>query len=216
MRLSELMKQYRKYHHISARSFAKQAGFSNAYISLLENDRISSPSLEALNAIAKAMGMSLDTMLRSIEDMEVNLSKEPGVMDVIKNAVPMPETKCVPMLGAVSCGEPIYKEELYGEYYLVDKGIQADFCLKAQGDSMINARIHDGDIVFIYQQHDVENGQIAAVLVNGEAKLKYFYRYQDMVVLRSANPSYKEMTYTKDELNSIRVLGRAVAFQSSL
>lgn len=216
MRLSELMKQYRKDHHISARSFAKQAGFSNAYISLLENDRISSPSLEALNAIAKAMGMNLDTMLRSIEDMEVNLSKEPGVVDVIKNAVPVPETKRVPMLGAVSCGEPIYTEEQCGEYYLVDKGIQADFCLKAQGDSMSNARIHDGDIVFIYQQSDVENGQIAAVLVNGEAKLKYFYRYQDMVVLRPANPSYKEMTYTKDELNSIRVLGRAVAFQSSL
>lgn len=216
MTLSELMKQYRKEHRLSARAFARQAGFSNAYISLLENDRIQSPSLEALNAVAKAMGMSLDTMLRTIEDMDVSLSKEPDVMDMIKNAVPMPEMNRVPMLGSVACGEPIYADEQYGEYYSVDSSIHADFCLKAQGDSMINARIYDGDVVFIHQQPDVENGQIAAVLIDDEATLKYFYRYGDMVVLRPANPAYKEMTYTKDELNSIRVLGRAVAFQSSL
>ncbi len=216
MTLSELMKKYRKEHHLSARAFARQAGFSNAYISLLENDRIQSPSLEALNAIAKTMGMSLDTMLRSIEDMEVSLSKEPDVMDMIKNAVQIPQMKRVPMLGSVACGEPIYADEQYGEYYPIDSSIHADFCLKAQGDSMIDARIYDGDVVFIQQQPEVENGQIAAVLIGDEATLKYFYKYGDTVVLRPANSNYKEMIYKEDDLNDIRIIGRAVAFQSHL
>lgn len=81
---------------------------------------------------------------------------------------------------------------------------------------MINARICDGDIVFIQASPEVDNGQIAAVAIDDEATLKYFYQYGDTVVLRPANPKYEEMTYTDDDLNRIRILGRAVAFQSGL
>ncbi|WP_304747970.1 helix-turn-helix domain-containing protein [Dubosiella newyorkensis] len=218
MKLSELIKMYRAERHLSARAFAKQTGFSNAYISLLENDKVPSPSLEALNSIALAMGMSLDSMLRQVDDMNVRLSEEKSRNDLsgIKGILPIPESRQVPMLGAIACGEPIYMDEERGEYYPLDTKIHADFCLRAEGDSMTGARICDGDIVFIQAVPEVENGSIAAVAIDDEATLKYFFQYGDTVVLRPANPKYQEMTYSQDDLNRVRVLGRAVAFQSGL
>ncbi|WP_286503234.1 LexA family protein [Faecalibaculum rodentium] len=118
--------------------------------------------------------------------------------------------------GAVACEEPIYMDEVRGEYYPMDSSIHADFCLRAQGDSMTGARIYDGDIIFIQSSPVVENGQIAAVAVDDEATLKYFYQYGDTVVLRPANAKYGEMTYSREDLDHLRILGRAVAFQSGL
>ena len=61
------------------------------------------------------------------------------------------------------------EKELYVE---AGANIHADFCLKAKGDSMIGARIYDGDIVFIRKQEMVNNGEIAAVMIDDEATLK--------------------------------------------
>ena len=94
--------------------------------------------------------------------------------------------------------------------------VNADFVLKVHGDSMTGARIHDGDLVFIRQQPEVENGEIAAVAIGDEATLKRFYRYGDMVVLRGENPEFKELTFSGEELEQLRVLGKAVAFQSDI
>lgn len=81
---------------------------------------------------------------------------------------------------------------------------------------MMGARIHDGDIVFIKQQPIVDNGQIAAVLIENEATLKRFYYDQasDTVQLMAENPSYAPIVKMKSDLNDIRILGRAIAFQS--
>lgn len=82
------------------------------------------------------------------------------------------EVQRVPLLGRIACGEPILADESFECYVEVGTRIRCDFCLKAHGDSMVNARIHDGDIVFIRQQDAVENGEIAAVLIDDEATLK--------------------------------------------
>ena len=129
---------------------------------------------------------------------------------------PIPRAKKVPMLGSVACGIPIYMEEEHGEYFPVSPDLQVDFCLRAQGDSMNGATIKDGDIVFIQSTPKVENGQIAAVAINDEATLKYFYQYGDTVVLRPANSNYKELIYRGKELDNLRILGRAVVLQSRL
>ena len=92
--------------------------------------------------------------------------------------------------------------------------IKADFVLIAKGDSMTGARINDGDLVFIRIQQTVENGEIAAVAIDDEATLKRFYKYGDLIVLRSENPEYPEMQFTPDSGHEIRILGKAVAFQS--
>lgn len=73
-----------------------------------------------------------------------------------------------PLLGNIACGEPIFANEERELYVEAGANIQADFCLRAKGDSMIGARIYDGDIVFIKQQPMVEDGEIAAVLIEDE------------------------------------------------
>ena len=96
--------------------------------------------------------------------------------------------------------------------------IHADFCLKAKGDSMIGARIYDGDIVFIRKQEMVDDGEIAAVLIGDEATLKrvQYNPEENELLLFAENPKYKTMRYTGEELNHIRILGKAVAFQSDI
>lgn len=130
------------------------------------------------------------------------------------------ELKRFPLLGEIACGVPIYANEDRESYVMAGTNIQADFCLKAKGNSMINARIHDGDIVFIRKQDIVENGEIAAVVVNNdnEATLKRFYYYREkcMVILKAENPAVEDMIFTNEELDNFYVLGKAVAFQSDV
>ena len=81
---------------------------------------------------------------------------------------------------------------------------------------MINARINDGDIVFIQSCEIVDNGQIAAVSINNEATLKrvYYYPEKNKLVLSPENPKYEPFVYTNEELDDIRILGKAVMFLS--
>lgn len=124
----------------------------------------------------------------------------------------------LPMLGTIACGEPIFANEDRESYVMVGTEIRADFCLKCQGDSMINARIHDGDIVFIRKQDIVDNGEIAAVIIDDEATLKrfYYYKEQNMVILRPENSKYKDIILTGEQLERVKVLGKTVAFQSDV
>lgn len=122
------------------------------------------------------------------------------------------------MLGKIACGEPIWADEDKESYIMAGMDIKADFCLTAQGDSMINARINDGDIVFIVKQPIVDNGDIAAVIIDNEATLKRWYYYKDdnKLMLVAENPKYPPLVYINEELNSVRCLGKAVYFMSSL
>lgn len=130
------------------------------------------------------------------------------------------ELKRFPMLGEIACAKPIFANEDRESYIMAGTDIKADFCLKAKGDSMINARICDGDIVFIRKQDIVDNGEIAAVVINNdnEATLKRFFYYaeKNMVILKSENPAFEDMIFLNDELNNFHVLGKAVAFQSDV
>lgn len=156
--------------------------------------------------LAKALNVS-PSWLMGLDDTET----EP----LPPNCFPI-EKKKFPLLGNIACGEPIFADEDFEGYVEAGADIDADFCLRASGDSMIGARIHDGDIVFIKQQSTVDNGQIAAVLIGNEATLKRFYYDQasDTVQLMAENPSYAPIVKMKSDLNDIRILGRAIAFQS--
>ena len=94
--------------------------------------------------------------------------------------------------------------------------IQADFALRCKGDSMIGARILDGDIVYIRQQPDVDDGEIAAVLIDNEATLKRVYKMPGRLQLRAENPAFLPINLEGDELETVRILGKAVAFKSSV
>lgn len=126
------------------------------------------------------------------------------------------EIKKFPLLGTIAAGQPIFAEEHFESYVEAGANIRADFCLRVKGDSMINARICDGDIVFIRKQPDVNDGEIAAVLIDNEATLKRVYKKKGEIILVAENPAYKPLVYKGEELNEIRILGKAIAFQSNV
>ena len=136
----------------------------------------------------------------------------------IKNIGPVPETYTVPRLGTIACGSPIFAEENFDGSDEVPVEIPDVSCtLICRGDSMKDARINDGDIVYIREQPIVDNGQIAAILIDDEeATLKRFYRDGDTVTLVAANPAYPPMSFKGPELERIRILGLAVAFTSRI
>lgn len=139
------------------------------------------------------------------------------LMEKYDNIKPV-KLKRFPLLGEIACGEPIFADEDRESCVMADMDINADFCLTAKGDSMINARINDGDIVFIKEMSMVENGDIAAVIIDDEATLKKVYYYPDKgkLVLYPENPNYEPFIYVGEELNTIRILGKAVYFMSTL
>lgn len=116
--------------------------------------------------------------------------------------------KKIPVLGTISAGKPIMvQENIIGYEYTSDN---CDFCLKVKGDSMIGARIYDGDTVFIHKQPDIENGEIAAVIIDGdEATLKRVYKVNGSVILHAENPIYKDLVFSKKDFKQIKILGKA-------
>lgn len=169
------------------------------------------PGQDKLFVLAKALKVS-EAWLMGYDD-EPNQS---NIIDLIPNLLPLPKTKKVPLVGTIACGEPITAVENIEDYISMPENVHADFCLRCKGDSMINARIFDGDIVYIRQQPDVENGEIAAVLIENEATLKRVFKHKDSLELRAENPTFSPMYYEGAELENIRILGKAVAFLSGV
>ncbi len=132
------------------------------------------------------------------------------------NIIPMPNMRKIPLLGKIACGAPILAEDHIEEYIDIPKHIHADFALTCQGDSMINARIFDGDIVYIRQQDTVESGEIAAVLIDNDATLKRIRIFEDHVSLEPENPQYRPIVLWGEEMNTVRILGKAIAFTSAV
>ncbi len=122
------------------------------------------------------------------------------------------------LLGEIACGAPILAEG--GEEAMIEirTDLEADFCLRASGDSMTGSRIYDGDLVLIREQPMVENGEIAAVLIKDEATLKrvYYYPEKKRLILYPDNPSYTPLVFMGEELADVRVIGKAVALQTKL
>lgn len=175
------------------------------YVSYEKGQR--EPNSEVLIKIADFYETTVDFILGVEKQPDSQFFTIPGID-------PIPKMKKVPRLGTIACGEPILAEQNIDGYDLIEETIKCDFTLKCKGDSMINARIFDGDIVYIRQQSDVDDGEIAAVLINNEATLKKVFKTSDKLVLRACNPMYDDLVYTNSELENIRILGKAVAFTS--
>ena len=214
MTVYERIRALRKAQGMSQDELAKKVGYEGrSAISKVENgDRDVSQSM--LLKYAEALGVAPSYLLTGEETSDApvsayaDLPDHPDIFSV--------RTKRVPLLGSIACGEPIFANEEQGAYILTSDDLDADFCLRARGDSMSGARILDGDIVFIRQQAEVENGQIAAVLIGDEATLKrvYYYPEKSKLILLPENPAYEPLVYVGAELTEVRILGRAIAFQS--
>lgn len=126
---------------------------------------------------------------------------------------PLKNAKSIPIIGTIAAGTPILAEENVVDYFLIDNRVHADFGLTVKGESMINANIFDGDIVFIRQQPTLENGEIGAILLENEATLKRFSKTDESVILQAENPSMTDWprVYTS---GNIRILGKLVGVYS--
>ncbi len=178
------------------------------YVSYEKGER--EPNREMLIRLADFYNTTTDYILNKPDSSKIPQK----ALD--KSFIPLSETKAIPLLGTVACGSPILAEENIEAVLSVPEHIQVDFALRCSGDSMTGARIFDNDIVYIKKQEIVENGEIAVVLIDNEATLKRFFRYGDTVVLRAENPDFKELQFRRDELDNIKILGKAVYFLSKV
>ena len=204
MSTGDNIRSRRKAEGLTLEELAEAVNTTKQTIHRYERGIITNIPQERIEAIARALHTSPSELMGWNEDAF------PGVIMPVRS-------KRIPMLGSIACGKPIYAEQEYGSYVTVDE-IEADFCLRAKGDSMTGARIHDGDIVFIRSQESVDNGEIAAVIIEGEATLKrvYYYPEKKKLILSPENPCYEPLLYTDAELEQIKIIGKAVAFQSLL
>ena len=211
--IGERIKSQREYMGLTQEALAEKLGYKNkTSITKIENGINDIPQSKVV-AFAKALDTSVAYLMgwSEAENKSANLAG---------NIFPLPKTKKVSLLGTIACGEPILATENIEAYIDMDSDIHADFALRCQGDSMINARIMDGDIVFIRKQDMVDNGEIAAVLMDdcseSQATLKRVYVSDDKIRLCAENPNYQDMIFFENDMNKVRIIGKAIAFLSAV
>lgn len=200
--------------HITQEELGAAVGMNKSTVQRYETGQVKKIKLPVLEAIAKHLGVN-PAWLAGKSDVIKEETTEQSLYDRFDNLHPV-KLKRFPLLGEIACGEPIFAQEDRETFLIADAEIAADFCLLARGDSMIGARIYDGDAVFIRSQPMVENGEIAAVIIDDEATLKrvYYDKTNAILQLVPENPAYSPLVYVGAQLDSIRILGKAVGFMS--
>ena len=163
----------------------------------------------ALN-VSEAWLMGYDVPAeRSAPKVSVQLDKKPTIPP---GFMPLPKMKKVPLIGAIACGDPITAIQNREGDVNAPVDMRCDFALKCRGESMIGAGIHDGDVVYIRIQPEVENGEIAAVRIGEEATLKRVYLHNDYIELRPENPAFESIIRRREEMNDVQIEGKAVGW----
>lgn len=206
MSIGDRIKHRRQEIGLTVDQLADKIGKNRATVYRYESSEIEKFPIDILSPLAEAL-RTTPAYLMGWEDAGSSLPV---------NVIPLPEMRKIPLVGSIACGAPILAEENIEDYVNIPRDMAGDFALTCKGDSMINARIFDGDIVYIRQQDTVESGEIAAVLIEGEATLKRVRLFDDHISLEPENPMYKPLVYWNEEMNTIRILGKAVAFTSAV
>ena len=198
MEFAKRLKELRASRGLTQDDLARELNLVKSSISMYENGK-RKPSFEVLEAIADYFNVNMDTLYSSAP-------------------VFVPSLKRVPMLGYAAAGQPL--ENLDGQdtfYVETDSRYAVDFCITVRGDSMINAGINDGDIVFVKAQPEVPNGKIACVEIDNERVcIKRFYKTDTGVMLVSENPKYAPLQFSESNCSDFKILGLAVIKQSEI
>lgn len=198
VKIGRLIKNRREALGLTQQELANLIDVSYSAVSRWEAGEVANMGRSKILALADTLRLSPVSIV----------SGEP-VAEVIK-------TKRVPLLGTIAAGEPVLALEDCSSFVEINSDMLADFCLQVKGDSMIDARICDGDLVFVRSQPVVNNGDIAVVLIDNEATLKRFYKNNGGIILKPENNKYQPRYYSEADLKDIRILGKAVLFQSKL
>lgn len=212
--MDKYLTKRRKALGLTMKQVADYVGVSEGTVSRWESGAIANMRRDRIKSLATILQTSPNFIMTG-ESEDLNTFSTSAL-----NVIPLPKTKKVPLLGTIACGEPILATENIEAYIDMDSDVHADFALRCQGDSMINARIMDGDIVFIRKQDTVENGEIAAVLMDdcseSQATLKRVYISDDKIRLCAENPNYQDMIFFEEDMNKVRIIGKAIAFFSAV
>ena len=215
MFLGEVIKKYREEHNLSLRAFANKCGLSYTYISMLEKNtdyrtgKPIAPTLDSVKYISKAMNIPIDDLLKMLDDKQEFKLNEDADIDITKNKIPI--------LGTVKAGYDWLAEENITGYITdsdivknYEKNIGEYFALKVTGDSMLPL-LSEGDLVIVHKQSDVESGQTAIILINGdEATVKKVIKTNDGIELHSMNPYYPKKKFSFNDIRNlpIEIIGR--------
>ncbi|WP_368234184.1 LexA family protein [Anaerotruncus rubiinfantis] len=212
MALSDILKNRRKALGYTLLDIAKKVGVSEATVQRWESGNIKNLRQERIAKLSEILEVSPSTLM-GWETEKPNTVTDDRLDSLPSNITLLPKMKKVPLVGQIACGAPILAEENIEDYVDLPGHIRADYALTCKGDSMINAGIRDGDIVYIRQQETVENGQIAAVMVDREeATLKRFYFDGEVIQLVAENPKIMPMVFAGENANRVRVIGMATAY----
>ena len=198
MDFAKRLKELRVSRGLTQEDLARELNLVKSSISMYENGK-RKPSFEVLEAIADYFNVNMDTLYSSAP-------------------VFVPSLKRVPMLGYAAAGQPLENLDGQDTYYVeTDSRYAVDFCITVRGDSMINAGINDGDIVFVKAQPEVPNGKIACIEIDNERVcIKRFYKTDTGVTLVSENPKYAPLQFSESNCTDFKVLGLAVLKQSEI
>ena len=196
IRLGNFIKSKREYLNITQQEIADYVGVSKSAVSRWESGDIGNMGIDKVPKLSEILEISPIEL--------INMDKRYSTERIPNKS----NTKSIPLLGQIAAGTPILAEENIEGYFNLDNKIKADFALKVKGDSMLGAGIFPGDIVFIRQQPNVENGEIGAILIENEATLKKFYRDNGTIILQAENNKYQPMIFTN---GNIKILGKLVA-----
>lgn len=185
---------------------ADKINVSRSYVGDIESGR-TYPTFVVLKSIAEACNVPLsfftegDNMIKDIEDKD----PEYGISHLM----------AIPILGIIQAGEPILAcQNIIGYEYLPEEITPHGtyFGLKVIGDSMNNSRIYDGDVVIVRCQEEVENGEIAVVLVNGEnATVKKFFQSDSIITLMPDSSNKNHQPQFIDPMKTdIKILGKVI------
>ncbi len=196
--------------NLSYQDMSEKTGLSKSTLQRYITGDIRNLGLDKLEILAKALDVTPSYLMGwEDENNEPILENIPGIITPIK-------MKKIPILGTIACGNPIFADQNYDGYFMIDSNLpEADFVLKAKGDSMIEANIFEGDFVFFRKQRDVDNGTIAAVLIDEEATLKRVNKTNDVIILQPCNKNYEPLIYSKDDDKNIVILGQMVGVYSN-
>lgn len=206
MEFKDRLKELRESFNLNKRELSEKVNFSPSIISMYEAGE-RRPSIENLECLADFFNVDIDYLLGNT-NYTTRLSWQ-NEINLPANVTKLAKLKKIPILGTIACGDPIFAEENIDGYFIADNNIKADFSLKARGDSMIDIGIHEGDLVFLRQQPIVENGEIAAVLIDNEATLKKIFLTEKEIILQPCNKNYPPII-VKDK--NIKIMGKLVGY----
>lgn len=202
MSIAENIKRIRLEHGLSQAELGKIAGVSDKAVSTWELG-IKVPRMGAVEKMANYFGIAKSVI---VDDVQPTPTKQPTIPPGFE---PMPAMDVVPLVGRIACGTPIMAEENIEQMVCVPSRWHSTFTLTCKGDSM-EPRIHDGDLVAIRSQPEVENGEIAAVRIGEEATLKHVYLHENFIELRPENPAFNSIILSRDDMNDVVIEGKAV------